>query len=153
MDRGINKVTFRSVERKDLDEVFSLLQQLTKIDYSSRNKDECWSRFISNDSSNSIVGISWYGKVIAYGSIVIENKIRGELAGHIEDIVVNHNVRGNHLGVRLIEELVKIAKVKGCYRITLSCNESLIKFYNKNNFNVSEIAMKLHLTHTKEAEE
>jgi len=32
------KIIFRKVERKDLDKVFPLLQQLTKIDYSSRDK-------------------------------------------------------------------------------------------------------------------
>ena len=51
------KIIFRKVERKDLDKVFPLLQQLTKIDYSSRDKSECWDSFISNTSSNSIVGI------------------------------------------------------------------------------------------------
>ncbi len=141
----INKdVIFRSVQRKDLDEVFPLLQQLTEIDYSSRNKDECWDKFISNNSSNSIVGI-YKDKVVAYGSVVIENKIRGELSGHIEDTVVNQEVRGKHIGVRLIEELIKIAKEKNCYRITLFCNESLIKFYNKNGFNLYHNAMKLYI--------
>jgi hypothetical protein len=71
------KIEFRKVERKDLGEVFPLLQQLTEIDYSSRNEGVCWNLFIANNSSNGIVGL-YEGKVVAYGAIVIESKIRGE---------------------------------------------------------------------------
>ena len=136
------KIKFRKVERKDLGEVFPLLQQLTEIDYSSRNEEECWNKFNSNTSSNSIVGL-YKDEVIAYGSLVVENKIRGEAAGHIEDIVVDNKVRGNNVGVMLIDELIKIGKEKECYRITLFCKEHLIKFYNKNGFEVNSMAMKL----------
>jgi len=136
------KVIFRRVEQKDLSQVFSLLQQLTEIDYSNRDEKECWDKFNSNTSSNSIVGL-YKDEVIAYGSLVIENKIRGEVAGHIEDIVVDDKVRGNSIGVMLIDELIKIGKEKGCYRITLFCKEHLIKFYNKNGFKVNSVAMKL----------
>ena len=77
----------------------------------------------------------------------VKNKIRGELAGHIEDIVVDTKMRGNDFGVSLINELVKIAKDKGCYRITLFCDEPLLNFYKKNGFNVknSEIALKKYI--------
>ena len=136
------KIKFRKVERKDLGEVFLLLQQLTEIDYSNRDEEDCWNKFNSNTSSNSIVGL-YKDEIIAYGSLVIENKIRGEAAGHIEDIVVDNKVRGNNVGVMLIDELIKIGKEKECYRITLFCKEHLIKFYNKNGFEVNSMAMKL----------
>tara|TARA_Y100000389_G_scaffold202236_1_gene246968 strand:+ start:1479 stop:1898 length:420 start_codon:yes stop_codon:yes gene_type:complete len=135
-------IKFRRVERKDLDKVFPLLQQLTKIDYSSRDKSECWNSFISNTSSNSIVGI-YDNEIVAYGAVIIESKIRGESAGHIEDIVVDNKVRGKNIGVKLIEELVKIAKEKNCYRVTLFCDEPLVNFYNKNNFKTNGVAMKV----------
>lgn len=134
-------VEFRNIQLDDLERVFLLLQQLTKIDYSNRNIEECWNNFISNTSSNAIVGIL-DGKIIAYGSIVIESKIRGELAGHIEDIVVCESVRGKGIGVSLIDNLVEIGKTKGCYRITLLCDESLNTFYEKSGFSKNGIAMK-----------
>ena len=55
----------------------------------------------------------------------VENKISGEVAGHIEDIVVDSEVRGKMIGVSLIKELIKVAKNKGCYRITLFCKETM----------------------------
>lgn len=140
----MDNIIFRPVKRKDLDEVFPLLQQLTVINYSSRDKDECWNKFITNNSSNSIVGV-YNDKIIAYGSIIIEHKIRGAIAGHIEDIVVDKSVRGKSIGIKLIEELVKIGSSNNCYRITLTCKQNLINFYEKNNFEIEHIAMKLRL--------
>ena len=136
----MGNTTFRIVEKNDIDEVFLLLQQLTEIDYSDRDKEKCWELF-SFSSSNSIVGVL-KNKIVAYGSLVIENKIRGEVAGHIEDIVVDKNIRGKNIGVNLINKLTDIAKDKGCYRVTLLCSESLIDFYSKNDLKLSGVAMK-----------
>ena len=86
-------------------------------------------------------------EIIASGTIFIEPKIirGGRCVGHIEDIVVDNKVRGKRIGVDLIKELVKIAKEKRCYRVTLFCDESLVNFYDKNGFGVSGTAMKVHL--------
>lgn len=140
----MKSVSFRPILKQDLNKVFSLLQQLTEIDYSNRNIEDCWHSFNSNKSSNSIVA-TLKDEIIAYGSVVIENKIRGEKAGHIEDIVVKKVYRKKGVGENLIKELIKIGKDKGCYRITLLCDKSLEKFYNKNGFKFKEIAMKLYI--------
>lgn len=138
------EIDFRAVKRSDLKEVILLLNQLKEIDVSKINLNKAWSDFISNSSSNSIVGI-YNNKVVAYGSLVVENKIRGEVAGHIEDIVVDSNVRGKMIGVALIKELIKIGEIKGCYRITLFCKETLVKFYSRNGFEVNNVVMKKYL--------
>ena len=114
----MSEISFRNVEETDMEEVSSLLNQLKKIDLNKIDYKEAWSNFISNTGSNSIVGV-YNKKIVAYGSIVVENKIRGEVAGHIEDIVVDTSVRGKMLGVKLVKELVEIGKNLGCYRITL----------------------------------
>ena len=138
------EIDFRAVKRSDLKEVVVLLNQLKEIDVSKINLNKAWSDFISNSSSNSIVGI-YNNKVVAYGSLVVENKIRGEVAGHIEDIVVDSDVRGKMIGVTLIKELIKIGEIKGCYRITLFCKETLVKFYSRNGFEVNNVVMKKYL--------
>ena len=138
------EIDFRAVKRSDLKEVVVLLNQLKEIDVSKINLNKAWSDFISNSSSNSIVGI-FNNKVVAYGSLVVENKIRGEVAGHIEDIVVDSDVRGKMIGVALIKELIKIGEIKGCYRITLFCKETLVKFYSRNGFEVNNVVMKKYL--------
>ena len=140
----MSEISFRNVEETDMVEVSSLLNQLKKIDLNKIDYKEAWSNFISNTGSNSIVGI-YNKKIVAYGSIVVENKIRGEVAGHIEDIVVDTSVRGKMLGVKLVKELVEIGKNFGCYRITLFCDKKLIKFYERNGFKVNNVIMKKFL--------
>ena len=140
----MSEISFRNVEETDMEEVSSLLNQLKKIDLNKIDYKEAWSNFISNTSSNSIVGV-YNKKIVAYGSLVVENKIRGEVAGHIEDIVVDTSVRGKMLGVKLVKELVEIGKNLGCYRITLFCDKKLIKFYERNGFKVNNVIMKKYL--------
>lgn len=140
----MSELVFRSIIKEDLDDVFILLNQLKEKDIDSLDKDVSWKNFTSNTGANSIVGL-YENKIVAYGSIVIENKIRGDIAGHIEDIVVDTTVRGKMVGVKLVKELVNIGKSKGCYRITLFCNEKLIKFYERNGFKVNNVMMKCFL--------
>ena len=140
----MSSLIFRAIEKADLDDVFVLLNQLKEKDIKFIDKKLSWKNFTSNTSANSIVGI-YENKIVAYGSIVIENKIRGDIAGHIEDIVVDTSVRGKMVGVKLVKKLVDIGKSKGCYRITLFCDEKLIKFYERNGFKVNNVMMKSFL--------
>lgn len=137
-------LNFRKIQKHDLNSVYLLLNQLKKIDISKIDREKAWDNFNNNSSSNSIVGV-YDNKIIAYGSIVIENKVRGEVAGHIEDIVVDTEVRGKMIGISLIKELIDIAKNKGCYRITLFCKKSLVDFYARNGFKINNVVMKKYL--------
>ena len=141
----MSEIYFRKIQKNDLNEVFVLLNQLKQMDISAINHDKAWGNFINNTSSNSVVGLL-NDKIIAYGSLVVENKVRGEVAGHIEDIVVDSDVRGKMIGVALIKELIKIANEKDCYRITLFCKENLVNFYARNGFEVNNVVMKKYLS-------
>jgi GNAT superfamily N-acetyltransferase len=140
----MSEIKFRKIIREDLADVFLLLNQLKEKDINTIDSETAWKNFKSNSSSNSIVGI-YNDRVVAYGSIVIENKIRGDIAGHVEDIVVDDSMRGKLVGVKLINKLINIGSEKGCYRITLFCEEKLIKFYERTGFKVNNIMMKKFL--------
>ena len=141
----MSEINFRLIKEEDVNDVFILLNQLKKIDLENIDRKKAWNDFNSNTSSNSIVGI-YNNRIVAYGSVIIENKIRGEVAGHIEDIVVDIEVRGKMVGVSLIKELIEISRKKGCYRITLFCNKKLINFYSRNGFKVNNVVMKKYLS-------
>ena len=140
----MSNIIFRRVKESDLDDVYVLLNQLKELDQDSIDKERAWKNFLKNTSANSIVGIL-DEKIVAYGSVVIENKIRGEVAGHIEDIVVDKNVGKKMIGIYLVKELIEICKKKKCYRITLFCNEKLVNFYSRNGFKVNNVMMKKFL--------
>tara|TARA_A100000164_G_C21804285_1_gene722256 strand:- start:618 stop:1040 length:423 start_codon:yes stop_codon:yes gene_type:complete len=140
----MSKVIFRKVIKEDLDKVFKILNQLKELNIESIDKELAWNSFNENKSTKSRVGIL-DNEIVAYGSIVIENKIRGEVAGHIEDIVVDKNYRGRFIGENLIKELINIGKKNSCYRITLFCKENLENFYSRQGFKKSSINMKKYL--------
>ena len=140
----MSEIKFRPILESEIREVSILLNQLKQMDITSIDYKKAWSDFSSNSSSNSIVAIH-KKKVVAYGSIVIENKIRGQVAGHIEDIVVDSVVRGKMLGVRLVKKLIEIGESKNCYRITLFCDKKLVSFYERSGFKVNNIMMKKFL--------
>ena len=140
----MSKVIFRKVIKEDLDRVFKILNQLKELSIESIDKESAWNSFNENKSTKSIVGLL-DNEIVAYGSIVIENKIRGEVAGHIEDIVVDKNYRGRFIGENLIKELINIGKKNKCYRITLFCKEHLKNFYSRQGFEKSSINMKKYL--------
>tara|TARA_B100001029_G_scaffold54834_1_gene44142 strand:+ start:601 stop:1023 length:423 start_codon:yes stop_codon:yes gene_type:complete len=140
----MSKVIFRKVIKEDLDRVFKILNQLKELNIESIDKESAWNSFNQNKSTKSIVGVL-DNEIVAYGSIVIENKIRCEVAGHIEDIVVDKNYRGRFIGENLIKELINIGKKNSCYRITLFCKENLENFYSRQGFKKSSINMKKYL--------
>ena len=140
----MSKVIFRKVIKEDLDRVFKILNQLKELNIESIDKESAWNSFNQNKSTKSIVGVL-DNEIVAYGSIVIENKIRCEVAGHIEDIVVDKNYRGRFIGENLIKELINIGKKNSCYRITLFCKENLENFYSRQGFKKSSINMKKYI--------
>lgn len=53
---------------------------------------------------------------------------------YIDDLCVDENCRGQHIGSALYEAVKKFAEEQGCYNVTLNvweCNPSARKFYEK----------------------
>ncbi|CAB4252460.1 similar to Saccharomyces cerevisiae YFL017C GNA1 Evolutionarily conserved glucosamine-6- phosphate acetyltransferase required for multiple cell cycle events including passage through START [Maudiozyma barnettii] len=84
-------------------------------------------------------------KVAAIGTVFVEKKIihNGGLVGHIEDIAVNSDFRGQKLGKVLINYLSSIGKQLGCYKIILDCDEKNVGFYEKCDYNKAGIEMQI----------
>tara|TARA_B110000259_G_scaffold44786_2_gene51925 strand:- start:2 stop:421 length:420 start_codon:yes stop_codon:yes gene_type:complete len=110
---------------------------------------EKFSNFINNilNDKHIILVIEDENELIGTGTLLIEDKITygGCKLGHIENIFIHENCRGLKLGIKLVDELIKIAKKECCYRIELNCDESLIKFYEKNNFIKYQTIMSLYI--------
>ena len=47
----MSEVIFRNIEKKDLDQVFVLLNQLKQMDIDTIDKDSAWNDFIKNTST------------------------------------------------------------------------------------------------------
>lgn len=113
-----------------------LYKQLTTYDFKLINKIE-YDKFIDSLNNNhQIFVIIDNNKVIASGTILIENKLIRNLCklAHIEDIVIDINYRKFGLGKKLINYIINYAKNENCYKITLDCNDNNIIFYEKCGF-------------------
>jgi glucosamine-phosphate N-acetyltransferase len=60
--------------------------------------------------------------------------------GHIEDVVVSPNYRGQGIAKKLIEYLTQMAS-QTCYKVILNCSEELVPFYEKCNFSKKGLQM------------
>ena len=124
-----------------MEEVINLLQDISPFKPRKEDYEEIWLKFIANPDYFGIVITDELDKVIAYGCILIENKIRGGIAGHIEDIVVNSKYRAKVFGKLILKTLYRIAKEKDCYKIFLSCQKENIEFYEKSKFSLSGFSL------------
>ncbi|RWW77403.1 hypothetical protein BHE74_00014451 [Ensete ventricosum] len=86
------------------------------------------------------------GRIVATGSVFLERKFLrgGSKVGHIEDVVVDTAVRGQHLGQRVVRYLADHAKAAGCYKVILDCTPDLRSFYEKCGFTEKNIQMALY---------
>jgi glucosamine-phosphate N-acetyltransferase len=134
----------KPVKIQDYQKIIDMLQSIS--DFIPRDVDlnDVWEAFISQDNLN---GFSFFldNELVGYGSVFYEIKIRGGKAGHIEDIVVNENARGNKIGQFIIDYLVKEALKNNCYKVSLSCKENNIGFYEKCGFVQNGITMQRKL--------
>ena len=67
---------------------------------------------------------------------------------YIDDICVDENARGRHVGKLLYDSVVEYAKQEGFYNITLnvwSCNPGAVKFYEAMGLTPQKIGMEMIL--------
>lgn len=67
---------------------------------------------------------------------------------YIDDLCIDENCRGQHIGSVLYEAVKKFAKEQGCYNVTLNvweCNPSARKFYEKSGLKPYKTGMEVIL--------
>lgn len=96
--------------------------------------------FLTDDRHKSIVLVA-ENIVIGFGVILFERKIRGGLAGHIEDVVIKKQYQGRGYGKMLVNSLMDHATVANCYKVSLQCKKRNVLFYSKLGFEESGFCM------------
>jgi ribosomal protein S18 acetylase RimI-like enzyme len=113
--------TFRKLKISDKKPVLDLLKQLTdsKINFNIKS--------ILKDSHCTCLVLEEKKSVIGFGALVTYLvPCRGYIA-RIEDVVIDVNYRGNGLGRKMTEELIKIAKKKKIKIINLTSRPKRIE--------------------------
>jgi glucosamine-phosphate N-acetyltransferase len=133
----MSSIKIRKLQKKDLYNGFLLsLDALRKSSHLKPKKaNTIFDKISKNPDYIIYVAIS-DEKVIGATPLWIEQKFihDGGKVGHIEDVVVRKEYQGKGVGKKIVNELLKYAEKKGCYKTILDCSDDLIPFYKNLGF-------------------
>ena len=137
----------RRAQEKDMTAINRLLQQVLLVHHVGRPdlfkaegkkyNDEQLIEIIHDDSRPIFVGVNEEDEVQGYAFCIFQQYLNsGSLTDiktlYIDDLCVDEELRGQHIGKQLYEYVLAYARKEECYNVTLnvwSLNESAMKFY------------------------
>ena len=128
-----NDIDILPVSKDNLSEVIDILQSVSEYNPPYETALEKWNEFLNQANYFSLVAIL-NGKVVGYGSIFFIVKIRGGKMGQIDEIAIRKEYRGIGIGKLIMHKLYEFALKQKCYKISLTCKENNIKFYENQSF-------------------
>lgn len=141
------ELQIRRAEERDMEGINSLLFQVLMVHHNGRPDlfkagckkytDEELKDIIHDEKTPIFVAVNEENQVAGYAFCIFQQHINNNILTdiktlYIDDLCVDENIRGQHIGKRLYEHVVQFAKEQGCYNVTLnvwSLNESAMKFY------------------------
>ena len=149
----------RRAENKDISGINKLLHQVLMVHHNGRPDifkpnakkytDEELQAIIADDTKPIFVGVDEQDEVLGYAFCVfqqhIDNNILTDIKTlYIDDLCVDEEKRGMHIGKTLYAYVLDYAKATDCYNVTLnvwSCNEPAMKFYESCGLVPQKIGM------------
>lgn len=138
---GNTRTTLRIFVPKDADRVFELLQDVSAYKPDAYKASELVRHFAEHKDTYACVAFS-KRSLVGFGSLFVLNRVRGGRSGVIEDVVVAAECRGQGVGRLIMEDLLKQAKKRGCFKISLECSPISEQFYSKLGFEMGGNVMK-----------
>ena len=139
----IRKLTYNEpIQSKDLHRLWS---QLTDSTLLSKNDFNVWWQTVQDNPLFTLFGvIKDNNSLVGLGALWVQPKYFHAPIGHIEDIVIDKEYRGQKLGSYLVQAIINCAKnEKKCHQVILQCKEENIGFYEKQGLKVNGASMKL----------
>ena len=149
----------RKATEKDIPRLIDLLYQVHRVHSKGRpdifragNKkytedelrgilsDETKPIYAAADETDTLCGYAF----CVYEEIKDQISLMDRKSLYIDDLCVDENMRGNHIGTLLYEHVLEEAKKLGCYHVTLNVwclNESAMRFYEKCGLSPLKITM------------
>ena len=151
----------RAIE-KDIPKIIDLLKQVCLVHHNGRPdifkvgtkySAEELKAILKDDIRPILVSVDENDNVQGYCFCIYQQHLNNSVLTdiktlYIDDLCVDENLRGKHIGKELYESAVKLAKDTGCYNLTLnvwSCNQSALKFYESLGLLPQKIGMELIL--------
>ena len=137
---ALNEILIRRVSKNDLPKVIDLLQEISVYNPPKKKLESIWERY---SNQQNIFGYCFFfnDKLIGYGSINLEMKLKKGLMAYIEDVVVHKEFRNKKIGKMIVDYLIEVTQKEGCYKIKIDCSKNNILFYEKLGFKVNGFSM------------
>ncbi|MBQ7834386.1 MAG: GNAT family N-acetyltransferase [Ruminiclostridium sp.] len=152
-------MTIRKALDKDLEGIKSLLLQVLTVHHNGRPDifkgntrkytDDEIVAIIHNEKTPVLIAADENDSVMGYAFCVFQQHIGNNILTdiktlYIDDLCVDENIRGKHIGSALYNAVLDFARENGCYNVTLnvwSCNESAMRFYEKMGLKPQKVGM------------
>lgn len=154
----MNEFKIRRAEKTDIPQIENLLYQVQKVHSDARpdlfisggkkyTEDEL--KIIINDNERPVFVADIGGTVSGYAFCIHNQALNSTSLTdiktlYIDDLCVDENKRGLHIGRRLYEYVLDYAKNNGYYNVTLNVwadNRGAVKFYEHIGLSVQKIGM------------
>ena len=137
----------RRAKDTDIDGINKLLLQVLMVHHNGRPDlfkantkkytDDELLAIISDDKKPIFVAVDKNDEVLGYAFCVFQQHLNSNILTdiktlYIDDLCVDEEKRGMHIGKKLYEYVVAFAKQNDCYNVTLNvwtCNPNAMKFY------------------------
>ena len=149
MGKDEKRMIIRRAKNTDMPGINKLLEQVLMVHHNGRPDlfksgakkytDEELAEIIVDDSKPIFVAVDEAGTVPGYAFCIFQQHINNNILTdvktlYIDDLCVDEELRGQHIGKQLYEYVLAFAKEQNCYNVTLNvwaCNESAMRFYEK----------------------
>lgn len=134
MAKYLGRYSLRSIQKRDLSRLTTLLEQLSVVGEVPREKLVSFYKSVSTNPSHDVtVVVDETDTVCACATLIIEPKLlhAGRSVGHIEDVVVDLTLRNQGIGRFLITSLIERARNNDCYKVILDTDPDTAEFYKK----------------------
>ena len=155
-------ITVRRAQERDMDKILTLLGEVLELHAKIRpdlfvpgttkyTREELL-KIISDDKTPVFVADDG-GDVAGYAFCVIKQpsfstNMTNVKTLYIDDLCVDENIRGKHIGTLLFDHVKEQARELGCQYVTLNVwegNDNARRFYDKMGMSVRETMMEVRL--------
>ena len=156
-------ITIRRADSRDIDKTMKLLGEVLELHAALRpdifisgttkyTRGELQAIF-DNDQTPVFAAIDGSGEMVGYAFCVMKRQpfstnMHDFSTLYIDDLCVDENCRGQHVGTLLFEHVKQYAKEQGCHDVTLNVwdgNDNARRFYEKMGMFVKETQMEIIL--------
>ena len=148
----------RMAQEKDIPKMEDLLAQVDLVHHKGRPdifkigtkySAEELKDLLQDESRPILVSVNDKDEVLGYCFCILQQHLHDSVLTdiktlYIDDLCVDEELRGRHIGKELYQAALALAKEKGCYNLTLnvwSCNPSALRFYESCGLLPQKICM------------